>query len=136
MDFRVIGIALIILGIVGTQIALFIDWYWSWVPPIEDNIGMYVAIPVLLLVVGLMVFMLVKKAMSDGKELPDMMPGTSLSLFLFGIIALIVVMLWNPINSALQDSQAAVAGGFAIALVFGILLVIMGVRNASAEACD
>ncbi len=136
MDLRVIGIALIILGVIGTQIALFIDWYWSWVPPIEDNLGMFIAIPVLLLVVGLLVFMLVKKALAGGKEMPEMMPGTSLSLFLFGIIALIVVLIWDPINAALQDSQAAVAGGFAVALVLGILLVFMGVRNASAEACD
>jgi len=137
MDFRVIGLALIILGIVGTQIALMIDWYWSWVPPIEDNMGLFVAIPVVLLVVGLLVFMLVKKALAGGKEMPEMMPGTSLSLFLFGILALIVVVLWDPINSALQDSQAAVAGAFAIALVLGILLVFMGYRNASEKAaCD
>ena len=136
MDFRVIGVALIILGVVGTQIALFIDWYWSWVPPIQDNLGMYIAIPVLLLAVGLLVFMLVKKAMAGGKELPGVMPSTSLSVFLFGIIGLIVIMLWDPINSALQDSQAAVAGGFAVALLLGILLVFLGVRNASAKACD
>lgn len=141
MDFRVIGLALIILGIVGTQIALMIDWYWSWVPPVEDNLGMFVAIPILLLVVGLLVFMLVKKALSDGKEVSEVvsetMPGISLSLFLFGILALIVVVLWDPINSALQDSQGLVAGVFAIALVLGILLVFMGVRSASEKAaCD
>ena len=137
MDFRVIGLALIILGIVGTQVALMIDWYWSWVPPIEDNMGLFVAIPIVLLVVGLLVFMLVKKALAGGKEMPEMMPGTSLSLFLFGILALIVVVLWDPINAALQDSQAAVAGGFAVALVLGILLVFMGSRSASEKAaCD
>lgn len=137
MDLRVIGLALVILGIVGTQVALMIDWYWSWVPPIEDNIAMFVVIPVVLLVVGLIAFMMIKKAMSAGKEMPSNMPGTSLSLFLFGILALIVVVLWDPINSALQDSRAAVAGGFAIALFLGILLLFMGYRSASQRAaCD
>lgn len=137
LDLRVIGVALIILGVIGTQIALMIDWYWSWVPPIEDNLALFVVIPVVLLVVGLMVFVLVKKAMSSGKEMPEMMPSTSLSLFLFGILALIVVVLWDPINSAMQDSQGAVAGGFAVALVLGILLVFMGMRSSSSRAaCD
>jgi RNA polymerase subunit RPABC4/transcription elongation factor Spt4 len=137
LDLRVIGLALIILGIVGTQIALMIDWYWEWVPPIEDNLAMFVVIPVVLLVLGLVAFMVVKKAMAGGREMPSSMPGASLSLFLFGIIALIVVVLWDPINSALQDSQAAVAGGFAVALVVGILFLIMGSRSAAKRAaCD
>lgn len=134
MDFRVLGIALILLGIVGAQVALMIDWYWSWVPPIEDNMGMFVAIPVLVLVVGLLVFMLVKKALSSGKSMPGMMPGTALALFVFGILALIVVMLWDPINSALQDSKMTVAAGFIVALVVGVLLLFMGMRSASDEA--
>lgn len=134
LDLRVIGIALIILGLIGTQVALFIDWYWSWVPPIEDNMVLFVMIPVIILVVGLLVFLLVRKAVSGGKKVPEMAPGTSLSLFLFGILALIVVVLWDPINSALQDSKALVAGGFAIALVLGIVLVFLGFRGASAKA--
>lgn len=137
MDFRVIGLALVILGIIGAQVALLIDWYWSWVPPIEDNMVLFVVIPVVLLVVGLLVFMLVKKAMSSGKEMPSSMPGMSLSLFLFGILALIVVVLWDPINSALQDSQVMVAGLFVVALVIGVVLMVMGSRSASRKAaCD
>ncbi len=134
LDFRVIGLALIILGLIGTQVALFIDWYWSWVPPIEDNMVLFVIIPVIILVVGLLVFLLVRKAVSGGKKVPGMAPGTSLSLFLFGILALIVVVLWDPINSALQDSRVLVAGVFAIALVLGVVLVFLGVRKASADA--
>lgn len=137
MDYRVIGVSLIILGIIGTQIALMIDWYWSWVPPIEDNLALFVVVPVVLLVVGLLAFILIKKAMSSGKEVSGSVPGMSLSLFLFGIFALIVIVLWDPINAAMQDSRAAVAGAFAIALVLGILLVIMGSRRASEKAaCD
>ncbi len=137
MDFRVIGVALIILGLVGTQIALMIDWYWSWVPPIEDNLAMFIIIPVVLLVVGLLAFMLIKKAMSSGKEVSGNMPGLSLSLFLFGILALIIVVLWDPINSAMQDSREMIAGVFAVALVLGIVLVVVGSRRASSKAsCD
>ncbi len=136
MDFRVIGVSLIILGIIGTQIALMIDWYYSWVPPIEDNLALFVIIPVVLLVVGLLAFILIKKAMSAGKRMPGTMPGMSLSLFLFGIFALIVIVMWDPNNAAMQDSRAAVAGGFAIALVLGILLVFVGSRRASSASCD
>ncbi|TFG67301.1 MAG: hypothetical protein E4H25_07640, partial [Methanomassiliicoccus sp.] len=125
MDFRVIGVALIILGIIGAQVALMIDWYWGWVPPIEDNLGLFIAIPVVLLFGGILAFMLIKKALSGGKELPSIMPSMMLSIFLFAIFALIVMVMWDPINSALQDSKGAVAGGFLIALIVGVLLLFM-----------
>jgi hypothetical protein len=41
------------------------------------------------------------------------------------------MLLWSPINSALQSSQVGVAGGFFLVLVIGILLMIMGSRMAS-----
>lgn len=135
-DLRVIGVALIILGILGSQIALMVDWYWSWVPPIEDNLALFVAMAVVVLVVGLLVFMLVKQLVAGGKSIPGMMPGISLSLFLFGIFALVMVLLWNPINSALQDHQAVVAGVFLLVLVAGIGLMFMGTRTAEKAACD
>lgn len=136
-DLRVIGYAFVLLGIVGTQIALMIDWYWSWVPPIEDNLPMFVMIPVIVLVVALLMFMLVKR-MSEAKKkpAPKVVPGISLTLFLFGILGLVVMLLWDPINSALQDSQAAVGGAFALVLIVGILLVFMGMRSAEKAACD
>ena len=134
MDFRVLGLALVLLGIIGVQIALMIDWYWSWVPPIEDNLGMFIAIPILILVVGLMVFVLVKKAMSGGKRMPGMMPGTALALFVFGVLALIMVLLWNSMNSALQDSKMTVAAVFIVTLVVGVILLIMGMRSATDKA--
>jgi RNA polymerase subunit RPABC4/transcription elongation factor Spt4 len=131
VDFRVIGVALIILGVIGSQIALLIDWYWSWVPPIGDNIALFALLPMVILIVGLLVFMLVKKAVTAGKKLPEGIPSFTLSLFLFGIFALVVMLLWSPINSALQSSQVGVAGGFFLVLVIGILLMIMGSRMAS-----
>ncbi len=131
IDFRVIGVALIILGIVGSQIAIMIDWYWSWVPPIDDNMALFALLPVVILIVGLLLFTLVKKALSSGKSIPDGMPRTSLSLFLFGIFALVVMLLWSPINSALQSSQMGVAGGFIVVVVIGIAVMLMGSKMAA-----
>lgn len=134
VDFRVLGIALALLGIMGAQVALLIDWYWTWVPPVEDNLGLFVALPIVILIVGLLVFMLIKKAMSNGKKVPENVPGMSLSLFVFGIFALIVILLWNPINSALQDGSAGVAAGFIVVLVVGIALVFMDMRAAGSRS--
>lgn len=134
LDLRVLGLALIILGVVGTQIALFVDWYWEWVPAIEDNMILFVVIPVIILVVGLIVFMMMRKAASGGRDVSGMAPGASLALFLFGILALIIVVLWDPINAALQDSPMTVAGGFAVALLVGIVFMVLGARRAAASA--
>ena len=111
-----------------------IDWYWTWVPPIEDNLGLFVALPAVVIVVGLLVFMLVKKALGSGRKLPRMMPGMSLSLFLFGILALVLVMLWDPINSALQDSNAGVGGAFVAILIIGVLVMFMGQKMTAKNA--
>ncbi|HIH00472.1 TPA: hypothetical protein HA259_00040, partial [Thermoplasmata archaeon] len=53
---------------------------------------------------------------------------------LFGIFALIVMLMWNPINSALENSQAGVAGGFFLVLIVGVVLMFMGSRMASEKA--
>jgi len=131
MDLRVIGISLIVLGILGSQIAFMIDWYWTWVPPIGDNLGMFIAIPAVIIVVGLLAFLLVKRAVAGGKKVRRPVPGIALSLFLTGILALVMIMLWNPINSALQDSNIGVGVAFVIILVIGALAMIMGMRASS-----
>jgi ribosomal protein L37AE/L43A len=131
LDLRVIGIALIALGIVGSQISFMIDWYWTWVPPIKDNLGMFIALPAVVIVVGLLVYLLVKRAVGEGKRVPFQMPEISMSLFLFGILALIMVMLWSPINNALQSSSVGVGGAFVILLVAGIALLFFKMRMAS-----
>ena len=128
VDLRVIGVSLIILGIIGSQISAMIKWYWTWVPPIETNLGMFIGVAAVVIVVGLLVYMLVQRAMSSGKKVPSMMPNISLSLFLFGILALILIMLWNPINSALEHSNLGVAGAFLGILIVGVLSMIMGQR--------
>jgi ribosomal protein L37AE/L43A len=122
LDLRVIGIALI---------SFMIDWYWTWVPPIKDNLGMFVALPAVVIVVALFVYLLVKRALGEGRKVPFQMPELSMSLFLFGILALIVVMLWSPINKALQSSSAGVGGAFVILLVAGIALIFLKMRAAS-----
>ncbi len=135
VDLRVVGIALILLGIIGSQIAFMIDWYWTWVPPIGDNLGMFIAIPAVIVVVGLLVFMLIKRSVIGKKrKVPSMVPAMSLSLFLFGILALIMIMLWDPINSALQSSSLGVGGAFLAILIIGFLAVFMGKRTAAPKA--
>jgi predicted amidophosphoribosyltransferase len=131
MDLRVIGMSLIVLGILGSQISFMIDWYWTWVPPIEDNLGMFIAIPAVIIVVGLLAFLLVKRAVSGGRKIPRPMPGMSLAMFLTGILALVMVMLWSPINSALQDSSIGVGVAFVLILVVGAVAMIMGMRASS-----
>ncbi|MEM2892365.1 MAG: zinc ribbon domain-containing protein [Thermoplasmata archaeon] len=134
LDFRVIGASLIVLGILGSQIAFMIDWYWSWVPPIEDHLAMFVAIPAVIIVLGLLVFLLIKRFASEGKKVPRPVPWASLSMFLFGILALVVMMLWDPINSALQSSNMAVGVAFVVVLLVGAGLMFLGSRSSSRAA--
>jgi hypothetical protein len=45
-------------------------------------------------------------------------------------------MLWNPINSALQNSSLGVGGAFVAVLFVGLLAVFMGNRMATPKgAC-
>jgi predicted amidophosphoribosyltransferase len=131
LDLRVIGVALIVLGIIGAQIAFMIDWYWTWVPPIENNLAMFIGLAAVVVVIGLLVFMLIKKAAGSGKKVPRQAPGMSLSLFLFGIMALVLVMLWNPINDALQSSRTAVGVAFVVLLVVGVAMYFVKIRTES-----
>lgn len=129
-DLRVIGASLVMLGILGSQISFMIDWYWTWVPPIGDNLVLFVLIPVVVILAGLGVFVLMKRRGTPKKK-SSKVPWVALSLFLFGILALIMVMLWNPINTALQDSNLGVGGAFVAMLIFGALAVFMGSKTAT-----
>ncbi len=128
IDLKVIGIALIVLGIIGSQVSVMIDWYWTWVPPIGDNLAMFVAIPVVVIVAGFGIFTLIRRSSSVRKKLPRSMPGLSMSVLLFGVLAMVMIMLWKPINDALQSNSATVAGAFFAVLVIGVLVVFMGSR--------
>jgi ribosomal protein L37AE/L43A len=133
LDLRVLGVALIILGIIGLQIAAFINWYWTWVPPIRSNLGMFIGVAAVVIVVGLLVYMISARRIEEGKDVPAAMPNLMLSLFLFGIMALILIMFWSQINSALQHSNLGVAGAFIGILIVGILAMIMGQRIADKD---
>ncbi len=135
-DLRVFGISLIVLGIVGSQISFFIDWYWTWVPPIEDNLGMFLGVAAVVVVVGLLIFMLYKRLPASKKaKKTSMVPGMSLSIFLFGIFAVAMVLLWNPINSALQSQSLGVAIAFIAVIIVGVLAMFMGQKmNTRASA--
>ena len=134
MDPQVVGIALIALGILGSQIAFMIDWYWTWVPPIEENLGMFVAIPAVVIAAAILVFTMLKRSATDGKKVPKNVPGYLMSMFLFGVFALIMVMLWNPINSALQDSNAVIGIVFIVLLFVGLAMVMLRSRLSARAA--
>ncbi len=133
-DLRVIGVALIALGIIGSQISFMINWYWTWVPPIKNNLGMFVGIAAAVIVVGLLVFMLVKRASGNGRKVPKQTPGMALSVLLFGIMALVLIMLWNPINNALQSSNLGVGVLFVVLFVVGVVMMLVRARTSSATA--
>jgi len=134
IDLRVIGISLIILGIIGSQTSVFIDWYYRWVPPIQDNLVMFIAIPLVIIIAGLAVLMLVRRRKAEGKKVPSSMPSMTMSVLIFGVIAMIMILLWKPINQALQSSSVSVAGAFFAVLVIGILVVFMGTRMTARAA--
>ena len=131
IDLKVVGISLIVLGVIGSQISVFIDWYWTWVPPIGDNLLMFIAIPLVIIVVALALFMYIRRSSSARKKLPKSAPGTSISVLLFGVIAMVMIIFWKQINDALQNNAVTVAGAFFAILVIGILVVFMGVRMTS-----
>lgn len=133
-DIRVIGIALLILGIIGTQIALFIDWYWEWVPAIDSNLGMFSLIGIAIIVIGFLGFAMVKKSVSEGKKMSPVFPSILLGIFLFGIIALVMILANGPINDAMDSTNLGMAGIFIVLLLVGIFMFVMGQKK-SMPAC-
>lgn len=129
-DLRVFGIALSVLGIIGLQIALFIQWYWTWVPPIDQNLGMYALLGFVIAIVGILAFMMIKKTVEEkGKQYHPMLPTILLSIFLFGIFAVIFLLAGKPISDAMQDNQAVLAVMFLLFIVVGIALYMMGQKR-------
>ena len=134
IDLKVIGLSLIVLGIIGSQISVFIDWYWHWVPPIGDNLGVFMAIPLVIIVAGVAAFMLIRRRKAAGKKVAKSMPGTMMSVLIFGVLAMIMIALWKPINDALQSSSATVAAAFFAVLVIGVLIIFMSSRMSARAA--
>jgi len=134
LDMRVFGITLLLLGILGAQIAFFVTWYWTWVPPITSNLGMYLIIGIVIIVVGLLSFKLASDRANAGKKMNPIMPSVIMAIFLFGIIATIMLVAGGPISSAMTGSgQAGMAIVFIVLIVIGILLFMMGAKKASGE---
>jgi hypothetical protein len=134
LDMRVFGITLLLLGILGAQIAFFVTWYWTWVPPITSNLGMYLIIGIIIIVVGLLSFKLASDRANAGKKMNPIMPSVIMAIFLFGIIATIMLVAGGPISSAMTGSgQAGMAIVFVVLIVIGILLFMMGAKKASGE---
>jgi hypothetical protein len=134
LDMRVFGITLLLLGILGTQIALFVTWYWTWVPPITSNLGIYLIIGVVIIVVGLLSFKLASDRAEAGKEMNPIIPSVIMAIFLFGIIATVMLVAGGPISSAMTgNGQIGMGIVFIVLIVVGILLFMMGAKKASEE---
>ncbi|MEM2839820.1 MAG: zinc ribbon domain-containing protein [Thermoplasmata archaeon] len=134
-DMRVFGIALLALGIIGLQIALFIRWYWTWVPPIDQNLGVYALLGFIIVIVAFLAFTMVKKSTEEkGKEYHPMLPTILLSIFVFGIFAVIFLLAGKPISDAMKDNQALLAVLFVVFIVVGVILYMMGQKRLSGAA--
>jgi hypothetical protein len=135
LDMRVFGITLLLLGIIGTQIALFVTWYWTWVPPIKSNLAMYLIIGIVVIVVGLLSFKLASDRANAGKKMNPIMPSVIMAIFLFGIIATVMLVAGESISNAMTGSggQIGMSAVFIVLIVVGILLFIMGAKKASGE---
>lgn len=130
-DMRVFGIALAVLGILGAAVALQIQWYWTWVPPITENLGLYLLIGIAIIIVGFLGLQWLKKVVTEeGKQVTPMLPTILLSMFVFGILALILFLAGGAINDAIASSQAGMSIVFIVILVVGILFYVMGQKKA------
>ena len=135
LDMRVFGITLLLLGILGAQIAFFVTWYWKWVPPITSNLTMYMILGIIIIVVGLLSFKLASDRANAGKKMNPIMPSVVIAIFLFGIIATIMLVAGGPISNAMTGSGGQIGMGtvFIVLIVIGILLFMMGAKKASGE---
>ena len=135
LDMRVFGITLLLLGILGAQIAFFVTWYWKWVPPITSNLTMYMILGIIIIVVGLLSFKLTSDRANAGKKMNPIMPSVVIAIFLFGIIATIMLVAGGPISNAMTGSGGQIGMGtvFIVLIVIGILLFMMGAKKASGE---
>jgi len=84
-----------------------------------------------IIVIGFLGFTWIKKAVSEGKKVPRLMPSVLLGIFIFGIIALIMFIANGPINDAMGSSQGGMAGVFSVLFIVGVLLFIMGQKKSA-----
>ena len=132
-DMRVYGIMLLILGIFGLQIAIFIKQYWTFVPSISGNMALYFVIGLLIVIVGFLTFSLLKASAEKGKEHNPLLPSITLAIFVFGIVAILMIIAGQPLSDAIGNNQAALAIVFLVLAVIGVVLFMMGQKK-TAEA--
>jgi len=91
-------------------------------------------IGIIIIVVGLLSFKLASDRAKAGKKMHPILPSVIVAIFLFGIIATIMLVAGGPISSAMVGSgQGGMAIVFVVLIVVGILLFMMGAKKASGE---
>lgn len=133
-DRRVFGIALIILGIVGTQISIQLDWYYQWVPPIGENLGLFALIGVAVLAAGLGIFLALKRRAQGGREVTVFVRSLSLAVFIVGIVTLALFLAWDPVNEAIASNQSVAGAVFFVLFLVGLALVVLARRAPAVPA--
>jgi uncharacterized membrane protein len=133
-DMRVYGIMLFILGIFGIQIAIFIKEYWKFVPSISGNLGIYFIIGLLIVIVGFVTFSLLKSSAEKGKEHNPLLPAITLAIFIFGIVAILMIIAGQPLSDLIGNNQAALAIVFVVIALIGIALFLMGQKKTDEAA--
>jgi len=127
-DRRVFGIALIILGIVGTQISIQLDWYYQWVPPIGENLLLFALLGIAVLVAGFGAFLALKRRAQAGREVTVFVRSLSLAIFIVGLVALALFLAWDPVNEAIAANQTAAGAVFFVIFLGGLILMVLGRR--------
>lgn len=128
-DLKVIGIAILILGIVCGTIMLNIRWFWTWVPPIEHNLAIYGLIGLAVILVAFIVFRKMASDTDKGKPpVHPMLPSIMLALIQFGFYAVIMFVLYDPINSALKSSSIGTSLVFIVIAAVGLAIFIYDTR--------
>ena len=137
-DLRIVGFALLLIGIIGSVVMINIKWFWLWTPSIEQNMLAYGLLGIIVIVVA---FILYKKMSSDvakkGKApFHPMVPSIMLALILFGFISVIMFILAVPINQALKSSNIGMSVVFIALVVVGIIIYLYGAKAKNKVAVE
>jgi hypothetical protein len=137
-DLKVIGIAILILGIVGGSVMFNIRWLWTWVPSIEHNLVVYGLIGLAVIIVA---FILFKKMTDDSEKkgkapMHPMLPSVMLALIQFGFYATIMFVLYKPINNILRTSSVGMGAVFLVLAIVGLVLYLYDTKYLSDKQKD
>jgi len=131
-DLKVIGIAMLLIGIIGAVVMFNIKWFWLWVPAIQGNILPYALIGVAIILVSFMLFRKMAGDTNKGKApLHPMLPSIMLALILFGFMTVVLFILSKQITEALKASQIGVSVVFVVMVIVGLVIYILGSRTKS-----